>query len=301
MSNRVADSTNRSSLAERINIQRSRMSILQERITTGKRINRPSDDPAGAAAVIKLRTSQTEIEQFKRSTASANQRLTSADDAISSYQEVLDRVHVLVTQGKSDTTPQEAKNALATEIDALRGRILTIANSKYNDEYLFGGSRQTSPPFDPTTEAPNATPALVQRIQIEPGANAIAVGVTAETVFSDATATIFEDLTNAAAALRGTGDPVADKATLNATMSRLTVYGDMVEVAQAQIGANMKVTEVAADRLGEDFLSFEERIGSIEGDDFAASAVEYAEAKSALEATLEVSAASGRKTLFDYI
>ena len=37
----------------RINAQRSRLSVLQERLSTGKRINRPSDDPSGAEAVIK--------------------------------------------------------------------------------------------------------------------------------------------------------------------------------------------------------------------------------------------------------
>lgn len=298
---RVSDQVVKTNYTDRINAQRTRLNVLQERITTGKRINRPSDDPSGAAAVIKLRTSQTEIDQFKRSAAFANQRLAGADTAINNYQSILERVRTLTTQGLSGTASQEAKNALATEIDALRGRILNLANSKYNDEYLFGGSRQNAPPFDPTTAAPAAAPATAQRIQIEPGASALAVGVTAETVFSDATATIFEDLTAATAALRGTGDPAADRATLENTMSRLATYRDLTAQAHAQVGASMNITELALARLGEDSLSYEGRINAIEGDDFAATAVELAETQSALEAALKVAASTGKKSLFDYI
>jgi flagellar hook-associated protein 3 FlgL len=301
MTYRVGDNAVKSNFTARINAQRSRLSVLQERITTGKRINRPSDDPSGASAVIKLRTSQTEIEQFKRSAAYANQRLTGADDSLSSYETILERVRTLVAQGVSDTSTPEAKNALATEIDALRSRILNIANGKYGDDYLFGGSRQNAPPFDPVTAAPAATAATPQYLQIEPGANALAVGVTAETVFSDATATVFQDLTTASAALRGTGDPVADRASLNQTMSRLAVYRNQVSVAHAQVGASMNITDIAQSRLSDDFLSFEERIGAIENDDFAATAVELSETESALEATLQVAANTGKKTLFDYL
>jgi flagellar hook-associated protein 3 FlgL len=297
----VADNAVKTNFTSRINSHRARLSVLQERIATGKRINRPSDDPSGASAVIKLRTSQTEIEQFKRSAAFANQRLTGADDSLNSYENILERVRTLVAQGMSDISTPEAKNALASEIDALRGRILNIANSKYGDDYLFGGSRQNAPPFDPSTAAPSLVPANPQYVQIEPGANALAVGVTAEAVFSDATATIFEDLTTAVTALRGTGDPTADRASLGATMSRLSVYRNLVSVGHAQVGSSMNITEMAQSRLNDDFLSFQERIGSIENDDFASTAVALGETQSALEATLQVAANTGKKTLFDYL
>jgi flagellar hook-associated protein 3 FlgL len=289
-----------SNFAARINAQRSRMSVLQERMATNKRINRPSDDPSGAQAVMNLRTSQTEIEQFKRTAQAANQQLVAADDSLNGYENILERVRTLVSQGLSDTTTQSAKNALATEIDALRARILNVANEKHGDQYLYGGTRQNSAPFDPATGAPNATPASNQYIQIEPGTNAISAGVTAETVFSDATSTIFADLTAAAAALRGTGDPVADKATLHTTMSRLQVYTDQVAMAHASIGANMNVTEMALDRMTSDSLSIDQRAGSIEDADFAQTALELSDTQSALEATLQT-AASSRRSLFDYL
>ncbi len=300
MNFRVPDNSTASVFNSRINAQRSRLSVLQERLSTGKRINRPSDDPNGAEAVLKLRTSQKEIEQFSRSAQTANYKLTSADDALNGYENLLERVRTLVAQGLSDTTTQTARDALATEIDTLRTRILSVANTKPGEEYIFGGTRQTAPPFDPTTGAPAGTPTSAQYIQIEPGTNAIPVGVTAETVFSDATSDIFTDLTNAVNALRGTGNPTADRTTLETTMTRLGLYTDLVNVAHAVVGSNMNATDVAQENLTNSFLSLDERANSIEGDDFAGTALALADSQRAIEATLQV-AAQGRRSLFDFL
>ena len=300
MNFRVSDSTSSANTATRINSQRIRLSNLQEQLATGKRINRASDDPSGSEIVLSLRTSQTEIEQFERNTQAANQKFVAADDAVNSYQSVLDRVRVLVTQGLSDTSTQSAKNALATELEVLRSRILTTANTANNGEYLFGGTRQTEAPFDATTAVASALPTTAQYIQIEPGSGAIPVGVTADTIFSDATSSIFIDLTDAVAALRGTGDPVADRATLENTHARLGIYAEQANTARAILGANMNTTEIAKETLAANFLTLDERATDIEGVDFAQAAIGVADAERALEASLQI-AARGRRTLFDFL
>lgn len=300
MSFRVTDNFSRANTAARINSQQSLLQVLQERLASGKRINRASDDPAGAEVVLKLRTSQVEIEQFRRNASTANQKLTASDDALAGYTNILDRVRTLTTQGLSDTTTQTTRNALATELTALRERVLNTANTAFGDEYVFGGTRQNAPPFDSITAAPAATPSNPQFIQIEPGTNAIAVGVTAETVFADSTSNIFADLDAAIAALRGTGDPAADRVTLENTQERLKIYSDSAAIAQAKIGANQNTTQTAAEHLENTFLSLDERAGEIENADFAETALQLAKAQRNLEATLQV-AASGRRSLFDFL
>lgn len=300
MNYRVTDSFSSANTGARINKQQNLLSVLQERLSSGKRINRPSDDPSGAEIVLKLRTSQTEIEQFSRNAAASNHKLTAADDTLSSYANVLDRLKTLVTQGLSDTTTQPARVALAAEIQTLRDRVLNTANSKYGEDYIFGGTRQNAPPFDPTTSIPANSPTNPQYVQIEPGTNAIAVGVTAETVFADSTSNIFTDLDAAIAALRGTGNPATDRTTLQNTVSRLKVYSDSAAVAQAKIGANTNITEIAQSRLSGDLLSLDQRANDIEGADFADTVVKLTAAQNALEATLQV-AAKGRRSLFDFL
>lgn len=297
---RITSNTTKSDFLSRINSQQSRLNVLQERIATNKRINRPSDDPRGAEAVLNLRTSQTEIKQFERVAGTVNQKLIAGDDALNTYQNVLDAVRTNVSKGLNTPTTQTAREALATELEAMRGRILSIANTKNSDEYVFGGTRQTAPPFDPTTAAPAGTPNSAQYVQIEPGASAIPTGVTTETVFADANSDIFTDLTNAINALRGTGDETADQATLKTTMSRLSIYSDQAAIARATIGANMSITEAAQETLSATSLSIDERAADIEGADFAETALELADVQKSLDATLQV-AANGRRSLFDYL
>jgi flagellar hook-associated protein 3 FlgL len=300
MNYRITDNSSAARFTSRVNAQQNRLNTLQEQLASGKRINRPSDDPNGAEAVITLRTSQKEIEQFQRSAQTAQQKLVAADDTLNGYENLLQRVRTLVTQGLSDTATQTAKNALATEIETLRGRILNVANSNYNGEYLFGGTRQNAPPFDQTTAAPAATPATAQHIQIEPGANAIAVGVTAESFLSDATSDIFTDLTDAVAALRGTGNPTADRTALETTMSRLAIYNDLANVAHTNIGANMNAAELAQENLTNNFQTLAERISAVEDIDFAETAINLAETQRNLEAILQATANRPR-SLFDLL
>lgn len=296
---RISSNTSKFDSLSQINAQQSRLNILNERLNTGKRINRPSDDPSGAEAVLNLRTTQTEIKQFERAATSVSQKLLAGDDALNNYQNILDMVKTNVSRGLTDTSLQTARETLATELEALRGRILSVANTKNGDEFVFGGTRQTVAPYD-SAATPAAAPSSTQYVQIEPGANPIPTGVTAQTVFADSTSDIFTDLNNAISALRGTGNAAADKATLQTTMSRLTVYSDQAAISRATIGANMSVADAAKETLTNSYLSIDERATDIEGADFAETALEYADVQKALDATLQV-AAKGRRSLFDFL
>lgn len=296
---RISSNTSKFDALNRINAQQSRLSLLQERLATGKRINRPSDDPIGAEAVLNLRTSQTEIKQFQRAAESVSQKLLAGDDALNNYQNILDTVRTNLARGLTDNNSQTARESLAAELEAMRSRILGVANVKNGDEFVFGGTNQSAPPYD-STAAPAVNPGAVQYVQIEPGANAIPTGVAAQTVFADSTSDIFKDLNNAISALRGTGDAAADKATLQTTMSRISFYGDQAAIARATIGANMTVAEAAQDALGNSFLSLDQHAENIESDDFAKTALEFSDAQKALDATLQV-AAKGSRSLFDYL
>jgi flagellar hook-associated protein 3 FlgL len=295
---RISSNTTKFDSLNRINAQQSRLNILQERLATGKKINRASDDPAGAEAVLNLRTSQTEIKQFERAAGAVSQKLVAGDDALNTYQNILDTVRTNLAKGLTDTNSQVGRDSLAVELEAMKSRILSIANTKNGEEFVFGGTNQTAPPYD-SSATPSASSSVAQYVQIEPGANAIPTGVTAESVFADSTSDIFKDLDNAISALRGTGD-AADKATLQTTMTRMSVYTNQAAVARATIGANMNIAEAAQDALGNSSLSLSDRINDIEGDDFASTALQYADAQKALDATLQV-AAKGSRSLFDYI
>ncbi|MDQ3820436.1 MAG: flagellar hook-associated protein FlgL, partial [Acidobacteriota bacterium] len=151
---RVTDSAANAALASGIDRNRQRLAEAQEQLSSGKRINRPSDDPAGAGAILRIHTSQEIGEQFRRSVASVKDRLSVADGALDSYERWLDKARSLLAQGATNTTGSTGRASIADEIDGLRAEILSAANMRSNEQYVFGGTRQTAPPFDPATYVP---------------------------------------------------------------------------------------------------------------------------------------------------
>lgn len=298
---RVTDATMNSRLVDHIAEQRQRIAEAQERVESGKRINRPSDDPFGAAAVIDIRNSQSAITQFGRNARTVDNILSVGDSSLNAYEQALTRAQTLVTQGLSGFSRTESRQALATELDSLRQTVLNIANTRNGDQYVFGGTRQDVAPVDATTETLAAGPSSVQLVQIEPDAPPVATGVTANFVFGNIDGTVFQALKDSAVALRGTGDPVADEAALKTAMQKLKAFTDQAGIARTTIGKNMNAVEAATDRNDANSLLLESSAQDKESADFAKSAIDLAEANRSLEAILESESQTNRRTLLDLL
>jgi len=300
MNFRITDSSLAATIASRIGLNRFRVEVAQEQISSGKRINRPSDDPFGAEAVLRLRTSQANVEQFQQNGVIVKDGLQTADGALESYEQMLDRARALLTQGASDSSSAANRQSLAVELDSLRQGMLNIANTNTNGRYLFGGTRQDVAPYD-STGTPAATLTAQQMVEIVPGAAPIAAGVTAESIFANGAGTVFASLANAAAALRGTGNAAADKATVLATLDSLTGFTDQATNARTQLGAGMNAIDDASGRLQSESLSDQALADRYESADLAEAAVQLTQADRAYQATLQASALVGQKSLLDFL
>lgn len=298
---RITDSSNSARHALQAAEARRKLDAAQERVSSGRRINRPSDDPAGAAAVLRLRTSQTEVEGFARSAAEVNSALLASDTALDSYELLIDRARTLLGQAVSDVANTATKDATATQIEGMRDALLQLANQQSGNRYVFGGTKQSAPPFaaDGTFQGAGAVP---QSVQIEPGGAPIATGVVAADIFTDETGSIITALADAATAIRGTSDPAADRAGVHAAIDRLRGFAGRTSVARVRVGVEIGAAEAATDRLGRDKFSLEERAQRVESADLAESAIVLAESSRAVEATLQsIGQVSNRRTLLDII
>lgn len=300
MTFRVTDSSSSSLIAAQIATARQRMAIAQERIASGSRINRPSDDPLGAEAVIRLRTSQTEVEQFRRNAGLAEDRLKAADVTIDDYQRYLDRARTLVLQGANDVTTPEARQNLATELEGIRQQMKALANATHQDQFVFGGTRQNVPPYD-ANFAPAAGAAAPSLLQIEPQSDPLQTGVTADKVFADATGDVFDALQAVITALRGTGDAETDKIAVTTGLDRLKSLADQAGVARTRIGASLSHVETVTDRLGEISLARQASIERVAGADLAESALALNAAQRDIEAILQANNPNRRRSLLDFL
>jgi flagellar hook-associated protein 3 FlgL len=240
------------------------------------------------------------VEQFQQNAATVREGLQSAEGVMESYQQIMDRASALLTQGASDLTSTTARASIAQEIDGIRTQMIKIANTKSNDRFVFGGTRQNVAPFD-SAGNPALTATMTQMVQIEPDAAPIAAGVMADAVFSNSGGTVFAAMASAITALRGTGNPAADKAVLLASMDALVVFSNQAETGRSQLGASFNTVDSASSRLVSLSLSFQESASRFESVDFAEAAIELTQSSNALQATLQATAYAGKGSLMDLI
>lgn len=124
-----------------------RLAEMQNQIASGKRLNRPSDDPNGAAVALGLRNAQEDITRWSDAAGKARSRLDEAASLATDANTALASVRELVVRALNDTVDSNARKTLAAEVEQLGQELLGIANTKSDGTYLFGGSRLDRPPF----------------------------------------------------------------------------------------------------------------------------------------------------------
>lgn len=135
-----------------------KMGKLQNQVDTGKKVNRPSDDPVVAMKGIGYRTALDKVEQFQRNIGEANAWLDTSDDTLDKVGSAMQRANELVIKAANETNTEEDRLKIQSELDQLREHIQDLANTKIGDKYIFSGTKTTTPLYDSTTGYPPLDP-----------------------------------------------------------------------------------------------------------------------------------------------
>jgi flagellar hook-associated protein 3 FlgL len=131
--------------------QQTKLAHLQEQISTGTRITKPSDDPAASARVLELEQIKELNEQYQVNIDLAEQRLKLQDTTLDSVGNVLTRLKELVIQSNNAPMDVVSREAIATEIDQRLEQLLALGNTiDANGDYLFAGYQNEVQPFSQT-------------------------------------------------------------------------------------------------------------------------------------------------------
>lgn len=128
--------------------QQSELHRTEAQLASGKRINKPSDDPTGAAKVLDLSSTIDVIDQFSRNVAGAESSLAFEENVIAGVNNSLQRVRELAIQGNNASNSDLDRQAIAQEIYQRLDELVSFANTQdARGEYIFGGFSVDSPPF----------------------------------------------------------------------------------------------------------------------------------------------------------
>lgn len=145
-----------------INRRRDQIYRLNREIDTGLKVQEPSDSSV-SATIEEYRRTLDKLATFQNRTASVKSFLTYQDDNLSQVGDILNRAREIAAQAANETNSAETRAQMAEEVFQIRDHLVSLANAKYQNKYIWGGAQDTDPPYDPQTYTNPATGGASQR------------------------------------------------------------------------------------------------------------------------------------------
>ena len=276
-----------------------KVSRTQLKLSSGKEILRPSDDPFGTGRALTLRAELEGLEQYRRNTADAEGWTTATDTALGTLTDIAQRARELLLRGATGTTPQSEREKIAGEIDQLIATAKDTANSTYAGRSLFAGTATATKPYGTASDAYLGDGGDIVR-SIGPGVSVIVNARGADALGDGTDGKLLSALRDISAHLRGTSP--ADSAALNTSdIVALDRSIDGLLDVRAQIGAIASRLESADNRLAELEENARGLLSETEDADMAATIVDYSMQQSVYQSALRAGAGIVQTSLLDFL
>lgn len=292
---RVSNRSIHNRMLQHIQQATTRLNETQERVASGRKLNRPSDDPFATARALHARAKLDNVGQRIRTSDLALTELSVVESSLSSLGEVLTRAQELSVQADSAALSGEARAQIATEVQQLINEALSIANTSYSGRRIFGGHQGGAPfspdlPASPTTVTYNGDAGQVLR-EIGDG-ETVAVNIDG--------APLFDGIFTSLIALRD-GLETNDRTAISQASGDVGREIDTVLTARGEVGARMRRVQMSWDRLSEEELALRTTIAGLEEVDLTQEVVELQMRDTAFQAALSATARSLGPSLIDFL
>ncbi|MBR2525916.1 flagellar hook-associated protein FlgL [bacterium] len=138
--------------SNQINNTQSKFNKLSNQISSGIKVGSMTDDPVAAGSIIKANKQLEDINTYVSNIKSADSELSVVDNTLKSINDQLAKAHDVAMLVSNGATSVDSVKAYQSELDAIIDNITKLANTKYNDSYLFSGTRTTTSPYTQSAE-----------------------------------------------------------------------------------------------------------------------------------------------------
>jgi len=271
--------------------------IATQQLSSGKRVNQLSDDPAAAASLVQNHDQAAADGQFLQNLSTLQSKYQVADSTLGNVVSALTRALSLGVEGANGTLNPADRQAIAGEVQGLLNQAVSLANTTYQGAFLFAGTKVTTSPFalDPATNAVtyNGNSGTTS-VQLSNG-DSINANLPGDQLFQNASGSVTGALQNLYEALTtGTNIPASVTEVQNA----------LNQVSQQRVfyGNNLNQISQSESFLNQDKLNLSQQENALVGADLATAASNFAQAQVANQATLSATArVLGLPTLLDFL
>ncbi|QKY69941.1 flagellar hook-associated protein FlgL [Lentibacillus sp. CBA3610] len=299
---RITQSMLSNNMVNHISNSYAKMNTYMEQLSTGKKINRPSDDPVVAMKGMGYRTQVKEIEQYQRNTNEMHTWMDNSDAALDKATQALQKLRELAVQASNDTYDEEERLSIKEEAEQLKEHLVDIANTNVNDKYIFNGTATDTKPVEINENGE------IKKVEMSSDAVMIDVAngtvlqatVNAGEVFAgaetDAESNLFEDIESFISNLES-----GNQADIENSIETIDDNINNVINARADLGARMNRLELVENRLSEQEVTATKTMSENEDIDYEKVITELISQESVHRAALSAGARIIQPTLIDFL
>lgn len=267
-------------------------------LSSGRRLNRLSDDPSASASAIVQRGEVSRLDSYVRAADSVESRLSIVDSLLSDIIVQITAAQTSAAAGRSTITSPAQREALATEIEGIRDTILADVNTQVRGSYLFSGAATTTEPYTKSGGTISVYQGDATDVHVDIGrSTAIKTSMNGDELLRGADANdLFVELDALAAAVRA-GDMVGIDAGLQA-LDRAFARATTV---QSRLGNNLRLIGEQRLHLSDHRVAAVEQLSRHEDADLVESISALKQAEVAYQATVRAISVRFPLSLLDFV
>jgi flagellar hook-associated protein 3 FlgL len=274
------------------------LKTANEKISSGKRILRPSDDPIGLTDSLGFRSALSQTDQYGRNAERGAAWLNQSESAIARALEVVGRAKEIAIGMASDTQDAGTRAQEAGEVGHLLDEAIALGNTRLGDSYIFAGYRTKTVPFSKATVGGIETAQYqgdTHDFQVQIGRDErLAAGKNGQTVFMDSG--LFDTLGNLKRALENN-----DLNGIQQQIDGLNGVSDYLNNQIADVGGRMNRLEIKQASLSQLNADLQERLSRVQDTDLVEVTVELKEKELAYQAALSAAARLTEINILSYL
>ena len=259
----------------------------QERVASGKRLNRPSDDPAGTRTAVRVRDTLNALDQHLRNLDGADRFTSVSETALASGGSLMQRVKELALQAANDSLSATDRNSILQEVQQLGEALVGLANTKNGDDYVFAGQQFKTQPFANLTAAYAGDTAAVTA-RISPGATT-QINITGDAAWAPALQAVSQLVTDLG--VGGRPSPV--------TLQAIDDGFGVMLTQRTKLGAIQNRLADTRSFVTDQGMTATKLLSDLEDADMAEVIATYASRQATYEAAISVNAKILRRSLID--
>jgi flagellar hook-associated protein 3 FlgL len=295
---RVATSSFYQTIQQGLLNRASELKKIDEKVSSGKNFNRPSDDPISLVSTLGFRTALSRVEQYSQNSETGTLWLSSSETAISQVSELAKQAQDIANQMGYGTQTAETRTQAAAEVGQLLDQAISLGNTQVAGKYIFAGYRTSTAPFSKTTVGGVETVVYngdTNDFQIQVGTNEqLTVGKNGQTVFVDSN--LFAALENLKQAITNNDLP-----SIQQQAQILQGTEDSLGTQLADVGIRQNRLKDKQNLLAKWSVNIQDQISNLENVDYNKAILELQQQQTAYEIALQSAAKISQLNLLNYL